>query len=338
MPPAAIRRPVSITLWLFLSVVFLALSPVLLAVAELVATLSGDRRLAMMTRIFLAYFARELVTLVACGGLWLLSLGGRMQSTRIQELHWRLLRWLVGGVADSVLRTLQITVADEPGSDTAAAALRGSGPIIVLSRHAGPADTILLIDRLLTRFGRHPSVVFKEAIVLDPSIDLLAHRLPHAVLDVDDPPECEIRIGRTTAALGSRGALLLFPEGGNFTHDRRRAILRSLRRRRHHDAVRAAERMQHVLPPRPSGTTTALHANTEADVVFAAHTGLGLAAYPMEIWRNLPTGRTLHTRMWHVPRAEIPTDEDEITAWLNDWWLRIDRWIETQGEDGEATG
>lgn len=334
MPPPAIRRPVSITLWLLLSVAFIALSPLLLAVAELAAALGGDRRPALLGRIFLAYFSRELATLLACGAIWLLAgFGTLMHTSRVQTVHWRLLRWFVGGIASSVLRTLRIDVVEEDGSEPAAQALRSDGPMIVLSRHAGPADTILLVDRLLSHFDRRPSIVFKEAVALDPSVDLIAHRLPHAVLDVDDPAECETRIARTTAALGPRGALLLFPEGGNFTPERRRAALRSLWRRRRRSAARVAAQMEHVLPPRPAGTRTALRANPVADVVFAAHTGLGLAAYPLEIWRKLPVERTLRTRMWLVPRAEVPIEEEDLTAWLNDWWLRIDRWLGAQGEE-----
>lgn len=335
MPPAAIRRPISITLWLILSVVYVVLSPALIAVAELVALASGDRRLAIMTRIFRTYFIRELTTLVACGGLWLLAgCGVLMDTRRIQALHWRLLRWFAGGIADSVLQTLQIDIVEEAGSQEASTALRGDDPILVLSRHAGPADTVLIVDRLLSHFDRQPSVVFKEAVALDPSIDLIAHRLPHAVLDVDDGEECRARIAETAAALGHRSVLLLFPEGGNFTPSRRRAALASLRRRRRHDAARAAARMEHVLPPRPAGTVAALQANPEADVVFAAHTGLGLAAYPLEIWRDMPVGGTLRTHMWFVPHAEIPTDEDDIAAWLTDWWLRIDSWIDGHGTEG----
>ena len=334
MPPAAIRRPVSITVWVLLSVVFLVLSPVLLAVAELVAILGGDRRLAIMVRIFLAYFARELATLVACGAIWVLAgAGALMRTSRIQAMHWRLLRWFVGGIADTVLRTLRIEVVEEQGSEEADVALYRDVPVLILSRHAGPGDTVLLIDRLLSHFGRRPSVVFREAIVLDPSVDLIAHRLPHAILDVDDPPECEARIARTAAALGPRGVLLLFPEGGNFTRERHRSALKSLRRHGRHDAAKAAEQMEHVLPPRPTGVLTALRANSDADVVFAAHTGLGLAAYPREIWRDLPMERTLRTRMWLVPRSDIPTEEEDVAAWLTGWWLRIDDWIDAHGEE-----
>jgi 1-acyl-sn-glycerol-3-phosphate acyltransferase len=334
MPPPAIRRPVSITLWLVLSVTLVAVSPVLLLVGELVAVLTGDRRVAIATRISIAYFTRELMTLVACGAIWLLGgIGARSSSGSVQALHWRLLGWFVSGIAGSLARTLEIRIVEETGSEAAAAALHGVSPVLVLSRHAGPADTVLLIDRLMSHFARRPSVVFKESLVLDPAVDLLAHRLPHAVLNTDDSQECEARIARTAAALGRGGVLLMFPEGGNFTPERRRRALRSLRRRGQQTAATAGDRMKHVLPPRPSGTVAALRANPTTDVVFAAHTGLGLAAYPREIWGSLPMGGTLRTRMWLVPRSEIPSAEDEVTAWLNDWWKRIDGWIEDRGEE-----
>ena len=217
--------------------------------AELAGRVLKDRRPAIMTRIFLAYFGRELTTLIGCGLIWLLAGGGwRMRSPRIQTLHWRLLRWFVRGIAGRVLSTLQIEIAEDPGSEAADAALYAQQPLLILSRHAGPADTVLLIDRLLSHFGRRPSVVFREAIVLDPSVDLIAHRLPHAVLDADDPAQCEARIAQTAAALGPRGALLLFPEGGNFTRERRRHVLRSLRRSGHGGAADAGERMKQSCP------------------------------------------------------------------------------------------
>lgn len=327
MPPAWLRRPLSVTTWLIVSTMALLASPLLLAGGRLAAAITGDRRPPIAARIVVAYFLRELTTLVACGGLWLASGCGLLMGSRAnQARHWRLLGWFVGGLAGVAIDAVGIRVSEE-GSEEAAGALERDGPLLVFSRHAGPADTILLIDRLLRRFDRQPSVVFKEAITLDPSVDLISHRLPHAVLDVDDRDECEERIQRTAGALGRRGALLLFPEGGNFTPQRRRAALRSLRRHGHDRAAARGAEMQHVLPPRPSGALTALDAAPAAPVIFAAHTGLGLAAYPREIWRELPIGQTLHTRMWLVPRAEIPADAQRRADWLNDWWKRIDDWI-----------
>lgn len=336
LPPAWLRRPASVTLWLIMSAVALLLAPVVLSAAEVVSMVRRDARPRIAARIVLAYFLRELTTLVACGGLWLLSgCGLWMRARRLRDLHWRLLSWFVSGLAEAALGSTGIRVAEE-GSEEALRALAQDGPVLVFSRHAGPADTVLLIDRLLRRFGRRPSVVFKEAIALDPSVDLISHRLPHAVLDTDDREQCEARIVQTAGSMGSRGALLLFPEGGNFSPQRRRAALRSLRRRGHRTAAERGERMQHVLPPRPSGALAALDAAPQAPVVFAAHTGLGLAAYPREIWRELPIGQTLHTRMWLVEREHVPTDSDERCTWLNDWWKRIDDWIDEHGTEPPA--
>jgi len=330
MPPTWIRRPLSITAWLLLSAICLLAAPLLLAAAALAAAVMREPKPLILVRVVLAYFRRELVTLLACGGLWLLSGAGRLLGTRgIQTLHWQLLRWFVDGIASSVLAALEVQVA----SDSAPAvteALADDHPVIIFSRHAGPADTVLLVHSLMVRFARRPSVVFKEALALDPCVDLLAHRLPHAVLDTDDRVECEKRIARASAAMGVRGVLLLFPEGGNFTRERRRHALRSLRRKGRAKAAAAAQEMSHVLPPKPSGAHAALRANPSAAVIFAAHTGLGLAAYPRELWRDMPIGRTLQTRMWLVPRPEVPADPQEQTTWLNEWWKRIDDWIEQQ--------
>jgi hypothetical protein len=120
----------------------------------------------------------------------------------------------------------------------------------------------------------------------------------------------------------------LFPEGGNFTPERRRRAIRSLWRKGERRAAREAQRMSHVLPPRPSGLQAALRGREQAPVVFAAHTGLGLAAYPLELWRDAPIGGTLHTRMWLVPASEIPADPEQQILWLNEWWTRIDNWID----------
>jgi 1-acyl-sn-glycerol-3-phosphate acyltransferase len=333
MPPTRIRRPVTVMVWLIVSAACVVASPLLLALGKLASLLTRRRRPLIVARLVVAYFCHELGALVACGGLWLAMGGGRLASaSRWQSQHWRVVRWFFGGLAEAGRRALQIDVAPE-FSTAAAAALQADRPLIVLSRHAGPGDTIFIVDELMSRFDRRPSVVFKQSLALDPCIDLLAHRLPHAMLDTSDREESEKSIERISAGLGSRGALLMFPEGGNFTPERRRSALRSLRRRGKHDSARRAVRMPHVLPPQPSGTIAALRANRLADVVFAAHTGLGLAAYPRQIWRDMPIGRTLHTRMWRVPADEVPATADEQVEWLYDWWNRIDRWIEERSPD-----
>ena len=333
MPPAPVRRPITVTVWLVMSVVCLALSPLWLALAALVSAVMGRPQALIFARLVVTYFALEFSTLIACATLWLASGGGLLLGTRrFQRLHYRLLRWFVHGFARRCLAFFDIRVPAEESTE-ASRALESDGPLLFFSRHAGPGDTILVIDRLLTRFDRLPSVVFKQSVALDPCVDLIGHRLPHAVLDTSEKEECEARIEQVAAGLGPRGVLVLFPEGGNFTPERRRRAIRKLWRTGRQREAAKAERMSHVLPPRPTGALAAFRGNPEADVIFGAHSGLGLAAFPSEIWHEPPLGKTFHTRMWLAPAAERPLDPDAQVAWIYDWWKQLDTWIEDQGTE-----
>jgi 1-acyl-sn-glycerol-3-phosphate acyltransferase len=337
MPRASFRRPVTVTVWLIVSTLCVLASPLLLALGALAGAIMRRPQPLILARLLVVYFTRELGVLSGCGALWLLGGDGRrIDSPRLQRLHWQLLEWFVGGLAEAARGSLQIDVAEDSSAD-AAAALRGDGPLIIFSRHAGPGDTVLIVDRLFELYRRRPSVVFKESLGIDPCVDLLAHRLPHAMLDTSDREHCEVEIKRVCSLLGPRGALLLFPEGGNFTPERRRAGLRRLRRKGKRRSAQKAEQMPHVLPPQPTGALSALDAKPATDVVFAAHTGLGLAVYPRELWRHMPIGRTLVTRMWLVKAQDVPNSSDERIAWLYGWWKRIDEWIAAQANEDEVS-
>jgi 1-acyl-sn-glycerol-3-phosphate acyltransferase len=132
--------------------------------------------------------------------------------------------------------------------------------------------------------------------------------------------------------LGDEDALLIFPEGANFTPQRRFRAIQRLRDRKLVAAVRRAEAMRHVLPPRPAGVTAALRAAPHADVVFVAHTGLEHLSTARDLWRGLPTDKTLYLRWWFVPAADVPRGEAEQTDWLYHWWESIDEWINTTGQ------
>jgi 1-acyl-sn-glycerol-3-phosphate acyltransferase len=138
--------------------------------------------------------------------------------------------------------------------------------------------------------------------------------------------------------LGEQDALLIFPEGANFTPGRRLRAIQRLRDRGLLRAVTRAEGMQHVLPPRPAGVMAALGAAPHADVVFVAHTGLEHLSTVRDVWRGLPMDKTLHLRWWFVPAADVPRDEAEQTDWLYRWWQTIDEWIETTGREAAAAG
>ncbi len=335
MPPTAIRRPLTVTAWLLMSVLALVLSPVLLALAAIASAVMRRPQPMLLARLVIAYFARELGVLVACGMLWLMSgFGWKMRSRRFQLLHYRLLRWFVHGLAERALTLLDIDVVSQP-SEEVTRALATDKPLLFFSRHAGPGDAALLVDMLITRYGRYPSVVFKDTLAIDPSVDLIGHRLPHAILDISHPAESEERIQEVASKLGPRGVLLLFPEGGNFTPERQRETRQKLRRKGLRREARIASELTHVLPPHPAGVRAALRGKPDADVIFAVHTGLGLAVFPRELWRHPPFGATLTERMWLERAPDRPHDPDEQIAWLYAWWERIDAWIDEQPSESQ---
>ena len=336
MPPAWIRRPVAITIWLVVGLLGVLLSPVVLSAGALASAITRRPQPLLLARLLVAYFPRAVATLCACGALWMVSgCGWYLRSARFERLHWRLLRWYVGRLSARALELFDIRVMAEHPPEVLDA-LEADRPLIVFSRHAGPGDTVLLIDQLLSRHQRRPSVVLKREVVAEPCVDLLAHRLPHAVLDTSEPDEAKLQIRSLAGNLEARSVLVLFPEGANFSYERRRRALASLRRKGEHSAAARAQRMPHLLPPRPSGAIAALQGNPEAQVIFAAHTGLGLAAFPRQIWRDPPIARQLRMRMWLVQPQEIPDGQEARVAWLNDWWERIDVWISACEEPHEA--
>jgi 1-acyl-sn-glycerol-3-phosphate acyltransferase len=327
---------VTITTWTVLSIACLLLSPLLLAGAALAAAVLRRPQPVLLVRFLIAYFALELRVLVRCGVLWVASgFGTRIRSPRFRALHYELLRAFVHRLATRLRTLLDIDV--EPVlSEDVRRALATDRPLLFFSRHAGPGDTLLLVD-LLLRFDRLPSVVFKDTLAIDPCVDLVGHRLPQAILDTSDREESEERIEEVAATLDGRGILVLFPEGGNFTVERRRRALRSLWRKGRREEAEAAHRMSHVMPPHPTGALAAMRGLPTADVIFSAHTGLGLAAFPRELWRHTPIGGTLTTQMWLAPAGERPADPDEQVEWLYGWWERLNRWVQEQGEEAPTS-
>jgi 1-acyl-sn-glycerol-3-phosphate acyltransferase len=342
LPPSGVRRLVFVPLVIVIAAALTALAPPLALFSAAFAAIRRSRtgrahrmRTLRVVCFALAWFLGETAALTVSGCLWIVSgFGGRLDTEPYRSRNYAVMRWLLDLIYHAAERTcgLQVQVAAPPGEPPGPA----SRPIIVLSRHAGPGDSLLLVHHLLTVCGRRPRLVMKAALQLDPSLDVLANRLPNAFIHhrraSGGPRHHTEQIKRLAAGLDEQAALVIFPEGGNWTPLRwRRGIARLRRRGLPHLAERAAA-MPNVLPPRPAGTLAALAACPAADVIFVAHAGLDTLVSVRDVWQSLSADVAVTARWWRVPADEVPrtAGQDAQVDWLYDWWQRIDAWISEQ--------
>jgi 1-acyl-sn-glycerol-3-phosphate acyltransferase len=333
--PRLARRLVVAPLVLLLEAAVVVSSPVLGLIAALASPwpLRAGSRAARVVAIAADYSLRHLACTAACGGLWVAGgCGRRVRSPRMLRAHYGLLRWFVAGVHRTMTRLTRIgvrTTADSADAERVLSSRRA--PVIVLSRHAGEGDSLLVLHELLVRHRRRPRVVLHEALRMEPLFDIFGHRLPNRFVDPRGG-DVEGEIAALAAGLGAEDALLIFPEGGNFSAARRRRGIRRLERGGHLDEAAQARAMRHVSAPRPGGALAAVGAAPHADVVFVGHAGAPVGIG--ELWRTMAAGRTVQMRLWLVAADEIPEDHEERIEWLFGWWQALDTWV---GEQSGAT-
>ncbi|MGN5382446.1 1-acyl-sn-glycerol-3-phosphate acyltransferase [Streptomyces lasalocidi] len=206
-----------------------------------------------ITSFALFYLLVDLAGLMAAAILWARQLPDKQnrEERRAADAFAvleRLLR-LLRRAAERVFR-LQVEVRPPPPGQTGHAVV----PVLVFVRHAGVGDSFLLLQILLSQAGLRPHTVLKRTLRADPALDVLIGRVPHCFLPPLDG-RAEDAIGDLAAQLTPGDALVIFPEGGNFTPRRRQRAIASLRRRGLPRRASRAEQMRHVLPPLDSRRT-----------------------------------------------------------------------------------
>ncbi len=345
LPPRLIRRLVVAPLVIVIALAFIVLSP-FLALLALVFGLAarsrpGRMRSLRLTCFVLIWLVAETAALFMLLVLWIVSgFGGRLRTEPYQSRHYAVVRRFLDVMYDGAARTYGLRVeVDEPELTPQERIARLARPVIVLSRHAGPGDSFLLIHQLLSVYGRRPRVVMKSALQFDPTLDLLGNRLPNVFIEHGKVGESLFteQIERLARGLDQTGALVIFPEGANWTPRRWRRGIGRLEHSGRPDLAARARDMPNLLPPRPGGALTAMEACPEADVIFVAHAGLDNIVSVGDVWRNFPIDQVIKARWWRVPHDAVPrtaTHEAQV-KWLYDWWQLIDGWIsENRPSDG----
>ncbi len=299
----------------------------LIGAAVLSPVVPGRLRPLRLLWVLMLYATLESLMLVELFGLWIASgFGLFLRRPWFERVHYDIVQTVLVVFYREARRVFRLRIVTEgPAPDA-----HPGEPLLVCCRHAGPGDSFTLIYALMHWYGREPRLVLKDTIAWDPAIDVILNRVPSRFISPNPHGgnDLEEKIGELARNLDHNDAFVIFPEGGNFTPERRARAIEKLRRLGLERMAQRAEQMENVLAPRPGGLIAALDAAPEADVVLVAHTGLDHLLTVTDIWRELPMDKQIIMRWWRIPREEIPADREGRIDWLFSWWEKIDAWIE----------
>lgn len=329
VPPWPIRTFVVTPIVFVGALLVTILSPILHLLLALIDLL--DRRNWRFTRIVglgIAFCVVEVFGLVMALLLWILSgFGLWMGAERIQRLHL----WVFGIWLELITAAIRTFI----GFDFAFPTVRlPFGPLLVFSRHAGPGDALLVAHSLIRIHGRRVRMLGTTKLLWDPFFNHVVRRLPfHFCEQNPSDPQKELHeVMASAETIEDDGAMIIFPEGGNFTPKRQHEALQRLEERGQIARAELARRMTHVLPPRSAGTIAALEACPRASVVFVAHVGLDDLLSLRDLWRRVPIRRTVQATFWVAERDAAATGPVATSNWLWNQWLSVDAWIDSHSD------
>ena len=331
LPYRWVRRLILWPIPVIAALLYLATVPLLILAALLLSyRLPGNLRALRALGVASVYLFIEAAVMIAGFVLWVASgFGWRMRRGVFLTAHYAVLRWalkvLVG--AGRRLCEVQIELDGPPRPDAPARLDAGAAPLILMSRHAGPADSILLLNGVMSGQERRPRIVAKDLLQWDPAFDLLLNRLPNRFISTGGGQAAVDAISELASGMDGRDAFVIFPEGGNFTEARRLRAIDRLREGGDEVAAARAEKLRNVLPPRPAGSIAAMNACPDANLVFVAHTGLDAIADLGDVWLALPEVNTLHVNWQRIEAAEVPATDEGKEEMLLKAWEAIDAWI-----------
>jgi 1-acyl-sn-glycerol-3-phosphate acyltransferase len=337
MPPRLVRRVLIAPLVVVAGTALIAGLPLLLLVAAgLSPWIPGRWRPLRLLLFAVGYLVVEIAGLLAAYVVWVWSgFGVHQRSPAFVARNHAILRGALRALVALATRAFNVSfeVENPPAPGT-------RGPRIVMSRHAGPGDSFLIVHRVYRR-GLHPRIVLKDLLQWEPLIDVILNRVPSTFVGhrPQDRGAAVPAVRELARTMGERDALVIFPEGGNFTAARRRHSITRLEELGRHEEAEQARAMRNVLAPRPGGVLAALEACPQAGVDVVAHTGLEDLSTPVDLWRGLPMDAAVDIRLWSFEAGELPAEAAGRERWLYARWAEMDDWIAARrlarGEPGE---
>ena len=306
---------------IFFSLLFVAVAPFMLLLWP------WDRRLALLRCLFLALYImwEDIGLVVECWYLRLRSPRGTSPTWDADHLA------LIQRALDNVLFTARRVVGFHIEIEGELTVGRPGHPLVVISRHAGPADSLAIAWLLASTAGRIPRIVLADAMLWDPGIAMVLQRLdsyfvPSRSGAGDDRTK---GVAELAATLTRKDAMLIFPEGRNWTRDRHEDQVRRLREQGEPDRLATAVARPWVLEARSRGVASIRQHAPEADVMVISHTGLDMISGPAAVIRAVPFRNRLLLRGRTYHSEDVPTDGDEVATWLEARWGEVNHWVDT---------
>ena len=323
-PPVWLRLILQAVYPLFgiaMSLLFVVVAPFLLLLWP------WDRGLGLLRCLFLTIYVmwEDIGLVVEC---WYLRLRSpRGTSPTWDEDHLALIRRALNNVLFTAKKVVGFRI-DIEGMITVG---RPGHPLVVISRHAGPADSLAIAWLLASTAGRIPRIVLADVMLWDPGIAMVLQRLdsyfvPSPTGAGDDRTK---GVAELAGTLSSTDAMLIFPEGRNWTADRHDLQVERLTERGESARAERAASRPWVLEARSRGVAAMREQAPDADVMVIAHTGLEMIDGPAAVVRSVPFTNRLLLRGTTHRSEDVPTDPDEVAAWLDDRWGEVNDWVGT---------
>lgn len=299
--------------------------PLALVVALIGDLIGGNRRLRrsrgvllVCTLIIIDVMGRALVF-----GNWLIApVGINLRGIKSQRRYRWIMTWWTTALMWAITRIIPLPL-DTSELDQE---LLG-GNAVVVGRHRSVLDAVLPA-MVFGRRGLTALYTLKEDLRWEPNMDIVGHRMGH-VFVTRSPKDLEAEL-EPIRHLGTRidkdSVGVIFPEGTFFSAKRKARALASIAKR-NPERLALAETLDYVLPPRPAGTLALLEGAADADIIMMGHTGFEPYSSIGEIFKNMGAIHPVRLKAWRFPRAEIPTEREELIEWLFTQWNVLDDWI-----------
>lgn len=327
-PPRVVRWLIQV-IWLPMVALLSALLAVFFVIAVLLWPIDRKFRTARVIALVLAFLWIDAGLITGCFYIWLKWIvkgNFRERGPQWRLEHEELLLDALNGIMEHAHKWVGLRVEFEEPMDFGLE----EAPLLAFPRHAGPGDSIVLAWMLAALAGRMPRVVLKDFLLWDPGIGCVLGRMesyfvPSRSGAGDDRTQPLLDMA---ASLDRIDAVLLFPEGQNWTPYRWRKLIERLRARGDNERADQAASWRYVMPPLQRGVQLAMSERPDADVIVIATTGLEWLVSPWQIFKAIPLqDDPMLLRSWTFTPSERPTDPEEIGVWLDERWDILNDWV-----------